>query len=64
MKRIEDSLETSETISNAPTYLDPRRIGVLEEEEKKKGYDKIFEEIIVKIYQHRGRGWEDLGEWH
>ena len=39
-------------------------IGVPEEEEKKKGYDKIFEEIIVKIYQHRGRGWEDLGEWH
>ena len=39
-------------------------IGVPEEEEKNKGYDKIFEEIIVKIYQHRGRGWEDLGEWH
>ena len=50
MKRIEDSLETSETISNAPTYLDPRRIGVLEEEEKKKGYEKIFEEIIVEIF--------------
>ena len=50
MKRIEDSLETSETISNAPTYLDPRRIGVPEEEEKKKGYEKTFEEIIVENF--------------
>ena len=27
-----------------------RIIGVLEEEEKKKGYEKIFEEIIVEIF--------------
>jgi len=50
MKTIEDSLETSETMSNAPTYLDPRRIGVPEEEEKKKGYEKTFEEIIVENF--------------
>ena len=50
MKRIEDSLETSETISNAPTYLDSRKIGVPEKEEKKKGYEKIFEEIIVENF--------------
>ena len=50
MKRIEDSLETSETISNAPTYLDSRKIGVPEKEEKKKGYEKIFEDIIVENF--------------
>ena len=38
--------ETSETILNASTF---KFIGVPEEEEKKKGYEKIFEEIIVEI---------------
>ena len=55
MKRIEDSLETSETISNAPTYLDSRKIGVPEKEEKKKGYEKIFEDIIVENFLNMGK---------
>ena len=36
--------ETSGTISNALI------IGISEEEEKKKGYEKIFEEIIVENF--------------
>ena len=39
--------ETSGTISNAPTF---EFIGVLEEEEKKKGYEKFFEKIIVENF--------------
>ena len=39
--------ETSGTISNTPTF---EFIGVPEEEEKKKGYEKIFEKIIVEIF--------------
>ena len=39
--------ETSGTISNAPTS---ELYGVPEEEEKTKGYEKIFEEIIVENF--------------
>ena len=39
--------ETSGTISNAPTF---ELQGVSEEEEKKKGYEKTFEEIIVENF--------------
>ena len=39
--------ETSGTTSNAPTF---EFIGVPEEEEKKKGYEKTFEEIIVENF--------------
>ena len=34
-------------MSNAPTF---ELLGVLEEEEKTKGYEKIFEEIIVENF--------------
>ena len=47
IKRTEYSVsETSGTISNAPFEL----TGVPEEEEKKKGNEKIFEEIIVENF--------------
>ena len=39
--------ETSGTISNTPTF---EFIGVPEEEEKKKGYEKIFEGIIIENF--------------
>ena len=32
-----------------------RIIGVPEEEEKKKGYEKIFEEIILEIFPNMGK---------
>ena len=31
-------------------------IGVPEEEEKKKGYEKIFEEIIIENFPQHGKG--------
>ena len=40
--------ETTETISNTLTNI--QTIGVPEEKEKKKGYVKIFEEIIVENF--------------
>ena len=40
--------EMSGTISNAPIWI----IGVPEEEEEKKGHEKIFEEIIVENFTH------------
>ena len=40
-------LENSGTVSNAPTF---ELQGVPEEEEKKKGYEKNFEEIIVENF--------------
>ena len=46
MKRTKDSLrDLWENIK----HTNIRIIGVLEEEEKKKGYEKVFEEIIVEI---------------
>ena len=45
MKRTEDSLrDLRDNIKHTNIWI----IGVLEEEEKKKGYEKIFEEIIVE----------------
>ena len=44
--------ETSETILNASTFT---FIGVPEEEEKKKGYEKNFEEIIVENFPNMER---------
>ena len=49
MKRIEDSLWDNIKHSNT------RIIGVPEEEEKKKGSEKIFEEIIVKNFPNMGK---------
>ena len=44
MKRVEDSLRD---LWDNTKFTSIRIIGVPEEEEKKKGYEKIFEEIIV-----------------
>ena len=47
MKRTEDSLRDPwDNIKCTNNQI----IGVPEEEEKKKGYEKIFEEIIVEIF--------------
>ena len=47
MKRTEESLrDLWDHIKRTNIWI----IGVSEEEEKKKGYEKIFEEIIVKIF--------------
>ena len=46
MKRTEDSLRD---LWDNIRHTNIRIIGVLEEEEKKKGYEKVFEEIIVEI---------------
>ena len=49
MKRAEDSLrDIWGLIKCTKIWI----IGVPEEEEKKKGYEKIFEEIIVEISPH------------
>ena len=50
VKRVKDLRtvsETSGTITNVPSF---GFIGVQEEEEIKKGYEKIFEEIIVENF--------------
>ena len=47
MKRAEDSLRD---LWNHIKCTNIWNIGVPEEEEKKKGYEKIFEEIIVEIF--------------
>ena len=52
MKRIEDSLR-DHWDSNKCTNI--RIIGVSEEEEKKKGTEKIFEEIIVENFPNMGK---------
>ena len=47
MKRAEDSLrDLWDNIKGTNTRI----IGVPEEEEKKKGYEKILEKIIVEIF--------------
>ena len=52
MKRIEDSLrELWANIKRTNIGI----IGVLEEEEKKKGTQKIFEEIIVESFSNMGK---------
>ena len=52
MKRIEDSLRD---FWDNITHTNIRIIGVPEEEEKKKGTEKIFEEIIVENFPNMGR---------
>ena len=47
MKRTEDSLRD---LWDNIKHTNIRIIGVPEEEEKKKGYEKIFEEIIVENF--------------
>ena len=47
MKRTKDSLSD---LWDSIKHTHIRLIGVPEEEEKKKGYEKIFEEIIVEIF--------------
>ena len=43
--------ETSRTTLNAPTF----ESGVPEEEDKKKGHEKILEEIIVENFPKMGK---------
>ena len=52
MKRIEDSLRD---LWDNIKRTNIRTIGVAEEEEKKKGTEKIFEEIIVKNFPNMRR---------
>ena len=52
MKRIEDSLrDIWDTIKHTNIQI----IGVPEEEERKKGSEKIFEDIIVKNFPNMGK---------
>ena len=52
MKRIADSLrDLWDNIKCTNIWI----IGVQEEEEKKKGSEKIFEEIIVENFPHMGK---------
>ena len=52
MKRIEDSLRD---LWDNVKCTNIRIIGVSEEEEKKKGTEKIFEEIIVENFPNMGK---------
>ena len=52
MKRSKDSLRD---LWNNIKCTNIRIIGVLEEEEKKKGYEKSFEEIIVENFLNMER---------
>ena len=52
MKRIEDSLRD---LWDNVKHTNIRIIGVPEEEEKKKGSEKIFEEIIVENFHIMGK---------
>ena len=52
MKRIEDSLRD---LWDNIKRTDIRIIGVPEEEEKKKGTEKIFEQIIVENFPNMGK---------
>ena len=53
MERTEDSLrDLWDNIKHTNIWI----IEVPEEEEKKKGYEKIFEEIIVKNFPNMERG--------
>ena len=47
MKRVEDSLRD---LWDHIKHINIQIIGVAEEEEKKTGYEKIFEEIIVENF--------------
>ena len=52
MKRIEESLRD---LWDNIKHTNTRIIGVPEEEEKKKGTEKIFEEIIVENFPNMGK---------
>ena len=52
MKRIENRLRD---LWDNTKHINIRIIGVSEEEEKKKGTEKIFEEIIVENYPKMGK---------
>ena len=52
MKRAEDSLRD---LWDHIKCTEIRIIGVLEEEEKRKRYEKIFEEIIVQTFPNMGK---------
>ena len=52
MKRIEESLRD---LWNNIKHTNIQIIGVQEEEEKKKGTEKIFEEIIVENFPNMGK---------
>ena len=52
MKRIEDSLRD---LWDNIKRTNIQNIGVPEEEEKKKGTEKIFEEIIVENFPNMGK---------
>ena len=52
MKRIEDRLRD---LWDNIKHITIRIIGVPEEEEKKKGSEKIFEEIIVENFPNMGK---------
>ena len=52
MKRIEDNLRD---FWDNTKFISIQIIGVPEEEEKKKGSEKIFEEIIVKNFPNMGK---------
>ena len=52
MKRIEDSLRD---LWNNIKCTNIRTVGVPEEEEEKKGMEKIFEEIIVENFPNMGK---------
>ena len=52
MKRIEDSLRD---LWDNIKHTNIRIIGVPEEEEKKKGTEKIFEKIIVENFPNMGK---------
>ena len=52
MKRIEDNLRD---LWDNTKHTNIRIIGVPEEEEKKKGSEKIFEEIIVENFLNMGK---------
>ena len=59
MKRIEDSLRD---LGDNIKCTNIRIIGVPEEEEKRKGNEKIFEEIIVENFPNMGK--EILSQVH
>ena len=52
MKRIEDSLRD---LWDNMKHTNIQITGVLEEEEKKKGTEKIYEEIIVENFPNMGK---------
>ena len=50
VKRIKRTEDTLRDLQDNIKFTNIRIIGVPEEEQKKKGYEKIFEEIIVENF--------------